>query len=102
MWKNKPCVTILEKNFQGRANYKVWWQTRKPVSKDSLRVERGAGAKLDRALLVTDGDSGYTQSASRETRGWKTHTLESRLAGEIAITSDMQMTPPLWQRVKKN
>ena len=28
--------------------------------------------------------------------------LESRLLGEIAITSDMQMTPPLWQKVKKN
>ena len=30
------------------------------------------------------------------------HKLESRLPGEISITSDMQMTPPLWQKVKKN
>ena len=30
------------------------------------------------------------------------HKLESRLLGEISITSDMQMTPPLWQKVKKN
>ena len=28
--------------------------------------------------------------------------LESRLLGEISITSDMQMTPPIWQKVKKN
>ena len=28
--------------------------------------------------------------------------LESRLLGEISITSDMQMTPPLWQKAKKN
>ena len=28
--------------------------------------------------------------------------LESRLLGEISVTSDMQMTPPLWQKVKKN
>ena len=28
------------------------------------------------------------------------HKLESRLPGEISITSDMQMTPPLWQKVK--
>ena len=28
--------------------------------------------------------------------------LESRLPGEISITSDMQMTPPLWQKAKKN
>ena len=30
------------------------------------------------------------------------HKLESRLPGDISITSDMQMTPPLWQKVKKN
>ena len=34
--------------------------------------------------------------------GWKKHKLESRLLGEISITSDMQMTPPLWQKVKRN
>ena len=38
----------------------------------------------------------------RETLGWKKHKLESRLLGEISITSDMQMTPPLWQKVKRN
>ena len=31
---------------------------------------------------------------------WKKHKLESRFPGEISITSDMQMTPPLWQKVK--
>ena len=34
--------------------------------------------------------------------GWRKHKLESRLLGEISITSDMQMTPPLCQKVKKN
>ena len=33
---------------------------------------------------------------------WKKHKLESRLPGEISITSDMQNTPPLWQKVKRN
>ena len=33
---------------------------------------------------------------------WKKHKLESRLPEEISITSDMQMTPPLWQKVKRN
>ena len=32
--------------------------------------------------------------------GWMKHKLGSRLLGEISITSDMQMTPPLWQKVK--
>ena len=34
--------------------------------------------------------------------GLEEHKLESRLTGEISITSDMQMTPPLWQKTKKN
>ena len=33
---------------------------------------------------------------------WKKHKMESRLLGEISLTSDMQMTPPLWQKVKRN
>ena len=33
---------------------------------------------------------------------WKKHKHESRLLGEISITSGMQMTPPLWQKVKRN
>ena len=33
---------------------------------------------------------------------WIKHKLESRLPGEISITSDMHMTPPLWQEAKKN
>ena len=34
--------------------------------------------------------------------GWMKHKLESRLLGEISITSNVQMTPALWQKVKKN
>ena len=41
------------------------------------------------------------QSTSCETLGWKKHKLESRLLGEISITSDIQMTLPLWQKVKE-
>ena len=42
----------------------------------------------------------YMQSTSYEMQGWMKHKLESRLPGEISITSDKQMTPPLWQKVK--
>ena len=41
----------------------------------------------------------YMPSTSWETLGWTKHKLELRLLGEISITSDMQMTPPLWQKV---
>ena len=39
----------------------------------------------------------YVKSTSWETLVWKKHKWESRLPEEISITSDMQMTPPLWK-----
>jgi len=42
------------------------------------------------------------KSTSCEMLGWMKHKLESRLPGEISITSDMQMTPPLWPKAKGN
>ena len=42
------------------------------------------------------------QSTSCEMLGWMKQKLESRLPGEISITSDMQMTPLLQQEAKKN
>ena len=50
----------------------------------------------------------YMQSTSCEMPGWMKHKLESRLPGEISTISaylssaDIQMTPPLWQKVKRN
>ena len=44
----------------------------------------------------------YMQSTLYEIPGWMKDKLESRLLGEISLTSDMQMTQPSWQRVKKN
>ena len=44
----------------------------------------------------------YMQSTSFEMSGWMKHKLESRLLREISITSDMQRTPHLWQKAKKN
>ena len=43
----------------------------------------------------------YMQSISCEMPGWMKHKLESRFLGEISITSDLQMTPSLWQKAKK-
>ena len=44
----------------------------------------------------------YMQSTSCEKPGWMKQKLESRLPGEISITSDTQMTLPLWQKAKEN
>ena len=43
----------------------------------------------------------YTEYIMRNA-GLEEAQLESRMLGEISITSDMQMTPPLWQKVKRN
>ena len=61
-----------------------------------------SGKEYVKAVYCHPAYLNYMQSTSRETLGWMKHKLESRLLGEIAITSDMQMTPPLWQKVKKN
>ena len=60
------------------------------------------GSKYVKAAYCCSGYLTYMQSTSCEMPGWMKHRLESRLPGEISITSDMQMTPPLWQKVKKN
>ena len=46
--------------------------------------------------------STYMQSTPCKMSGWMKHKLESRLPGEISITSDMQMTSPLWKKAKSN
>ena len=60
-----------------------------------LDMERQAGSKLekeyDKAVYCHPAYLTYMQSTSWETLGWRKHKLESRLPGEISITSDMQM-----------
>ena len=43
----------------------------------------------------------YMQTTSCKMLGWMKYKLESRLLGEISITSDMQMIPPLWQKARR-
>ena len=60
------------------------------------------GKKYVKAVYCHPAYLTYMQSTSWEMLGWMKHKLESRLLGEISITSDMQITPSLWQKVKKN
>ena len=55
-----------------------------------------------RTQLKRLSSSSQQQSTSCEMPGWMKHKLKSRLLGEISIISDMQMTPPLRQKVKRN
>ena len=71
-----------------------------------LDMEQQTGSKLGKeyikAVYCHPAYLTYMQSTSCEIPGWMKHKLESSLPGEIPVTSDMQMTPPLWQNVKKN
>ena len=71
-----------------------------------LDMEQQTGSKLGKEYVKDvychPAYLTYMQSTSCEMPGWMKHKLESRLPGEISITSDMQMTPPLWQKAKKN
>ena len=71
-----------------------------------LDMEQQTGSKLGKeyvkAVYCHPVYLTYMQSTSYEMWGWMKHKLESRWPGEISITSDMQMTPSLWQKVKRN
>ena len=60
------------------------------------------GKEYVRAVYCHPAYLTYMQSTSCEMSDWMKHKLESRSPGEISTTSDMQMTPPLWQKVKRN
>ena len=76
------------------------------VKKQQLEpdMEQQIGSKLGKeyvkAVYCHCAYLTYMQSTSCKMPGWMKHKLESRLPGEIPITSDTQITPPLWQRAK--
>ena len=71
-----------------------------------LDMERQTGSKSGKeyikAVYCHPAYLTYMQSTSCEMPGWMKHKLESRFPGEVSIPSDMQMTPPLWQKAKRN
>ena len=62
------------------------------------QTESKSGKEYVKAVYCHPAYLTYMQSTSWEMLGWMKHKLESRLLGEIAIISDMQMTPPLVKR----
>ena len=66
-----------------------------------LDMEQQTGSKLKKeyikAVYCHPAYLTSMQSTSWETLDWMKHKLESRLQGEILMTSYMQMIPPLWQ-----
>ena len=71
-----------------------------------LDMEQQTGSKLGKeyvkAVYCHPAYLTYMQSTSCEILGWMELKPESRFPGEISITLDIQMTPPLWQKAKRN
>ena len=65
------------------------------------QTDSKSGKEYVKAVYCHPAYLTYTESTSYNMPGWMKHKLESRLLGEISIISDMQFTPPLWQKVKK-
>ena len=105
-------ITINYGKFWKRWEYQTTWpsfwdifmEVKKQQSEPDM--EQQIGSKLGNEYVTVVychlAYLTYMQSTSWETLDWKKHKLESRLPGEISITSEMQMTPPLWQNVKRS
>ena len=69
-----------------------------PVTTDWFQIGKG----VCQGCILTHGFLNLYAEYLMRNAGWEEAQAESRLPGEISITSDMQMTPPLWQKVKRN
>ena len=81
-------------------------QVRKQQLELDLEQQTGSkkGKEYVKAVYSYPAYLSYMQSTSWEMLGWKKHKMESRLQGEISMTSDMQMTPPYgrkWRKTKE-
>ena len=94
---------ILKEREEYQTTWHASWETCMQVRKQQLELdmEQQTGSKQEReyvkAVYCHPAYLTSMQSTSWETLGWKKHKLES-----ISTTSDMQMTPPLWQKIKRN
>ena len=109
----KPLSVLLTTNcgkFFKRWEYQTTWpdsweicmQVRKQQLELDVEQQTGSksGKEYDKAVYHHPAYLTYMQSTSWEILGWMKHKLELRLPREISIISDMQMTPPLRQKVK--
>ena len=85
-------------------SWEICVQVKKQQLEPDMKQQTGStsGKEYVKAVYCHPAYLTYMKSTSCEMLGWMKHKLESRLLGEVSITSDMQVTPPLWQKVKQN
>ena len=95
---------FIDKAFDCVDHHKLWKILQEMGIQDQLTCFlRNLYADQEATVRTGYGTTeNHMQSTSCEMPGWMKHKLESRLPGEISITSDRQMTPPLWQNAKKS
>ena len=107
LWITTNCGKFF-KRWEYQTTLPVSWETCMQIKKQQLALdmEHQTGSKLGKeyvkAVYCHPAYLTSMQSTLCEMPGWRKHKRESRLLGEISITSDMQVTPPLWQKMKKN
>ena len=84
------------------ASWEICMQVRKQQLEPDMEqwTDSKLGKEYVEAVYCHPAYLTYMQSTSCKMPGWMKHNLESRFLGKISITSDMQMTPPLWQKAK--
>ena len=107
LWIITNCGKFL-KRWEYQTTWPASWEIGLQVKKQQIELDMDqqtgskSGKEYIKAIYCHPAYFTYMQSTSSEMLDWINHKLESRLLGEISITSDMQMTPLLWQKVKKN
>ena len=86
------------------ASWEICMQVKKQQLELDMEEQTGSksGKEYVKAIYCHLSYLTYMQSTSCEMLNWMNYKLKSKLPGQILITSNMQMTPPLWQKVKKN
>ena len=69
------------------------------LEQDMEQTGSKSGKEYIKAVYCHPAYLTYMQTTSCEMLGWMKHKLESRLLGEISVTSDTQMAPALWQKM---
>ena len=65
------------------------------------RTSSKLGEEYVKAVCCHPAYLTYMQCISCEMPGWMKHKLESRVPGEIAVTSEMQIIPTLWHKQRR-